>query len=168
VGGDVNGAGQFFALSGPVERGVFVASQKLTLQSTIGGSVDTASQRIEVRDGARVAGDFNYTAEREAAIVESFIVGSLSYNPTERHDRGTSAAGMMLVLVSLAACALVIVLLAPRFVERSRAIAYDNPITVGLAGFAAVFGGPIVVLFLMVSIVLLPLGLLALALWFAA
>src|SRR5690606_33582606 len=77
-------------------------------------------------------------------------------------------AWILFMLASIAASALAIILLTPRFVERSRAVATGKPLVVALVGFAALFGAPMLAVTLGVTLVLIPLGLLVFALWLAA
>lgn len=169
IGGDLNGAAQHIMLSGPVERSVFIGGQKLTLQSAIGGNVDAAIEQVDIMSGASVAGDFNYHAERKLSIDESVVGGSTNHTPANRNQSNTGGLAIVLMaLSSIAVCALAIILLAPRFVERSRHLVSTSSLTVGLVGFAALVGGPILVAFLMATVVLLPLGIMIFGFWLAA
>lgn len=168
IGGDLNGAAQFVTLGGPLGRDLLIGVQKLTLESTVGGDVNAAVDQVVTGGGARVTGDFNYSADREVAINESLVEGSVHFNQADHNAGKAGLAWGVMVVTSLMLTSLIIILLAPRFVERSQVIASENPLTTGLIGFATLFGAPIVAVMLMVSVVLFPLGLLVFAFWFAA
>lgn len=167
IAGDLNGAAQHIMLSGPVGRSVFIGGQKLTLQSTVGGNIDAAIESVDIMSGAEVAGDFNYHADRKLSIDESVVGGSVSYTPANQNRSG-GLAFVLLMLVSIAVSALIIIMLAPRFVERSFGKVSTSALIVGLAGFAVLFGVPMLAIFLMVSLMFMPIGLLLLGLWLAA
>lgn len=167
VAGDVNGAGQIFNLGGPVGGDVVVAVERLSLQSTVAGNVDVAVMRLELTGGAQVEGNLNYAAENAASFDQTKVAGEVSFNDStaSNQTQGNSFGWLVWLLATMLACALALVLLVPHFVERSRAMATRKFATVSLIGFAAVFGTPILAIMLMMTVVLLPLGVLLMLAW---
>lgn len=168
IGGDLNGAAQHIMLSGPVERSVLIGGQSLTLQSTVGGNVDAAVERVDMINSAQVAGDLNYQASSELSINESAVGGTVNFTPATQQQSSDAIKFILLFLTTIAVCALLIILLAPRFVERNYRKAADKPLVVALVGFVVLVGTPLLAVALMASVVLMPLGIMALALLMAA
>lgn len=169
VAGDVNGAGQIFNLGGPVGGDVAVGVERLSLQSTVAGNVDAGVNRIELLGGARVEGDLNYSAEAAANLDASKVGGELRFNDSaDSKSEGNVFGWLLFILASMLASALALALLAPRFIDRSIAVASRKFAIVSLVGFAFVFGTPILAIMLMMTVILLPLGLLLLLLWASA
>jgi cytoskeletal protein CcmA (bactofilin family) len=168
IGGDLNGAVQFVTLGGPVSKDVLIGAQRLTLNSTVGGDINAALSQVVTGASAKVSGDFNYIADREIRVDESVVDGSVHFTRTEKGNKNTGSMWAFMGLMSLMMTSLVIILLAPRFAERSHQIANGKPLTVGLVGFAVLFGSPMLAVLLIVTVFFAPLGLLVFALWFAA
>ncbi len=169
VAGDVNGAGQIMNIGGPVGGDIVLGGERLSLQSTVAGNVDAGVNRIEMTGGAEVKGDLNYSASQAIAVDESKVAGEISSNQAQHQQSQAIDFGWLLyMLLSMLACALLVALLAPRFVERSQTIATRHFATVSLIGFAVVFGTPIVAVMAMVTVVLLPVGIFLTLLWASA
>lgn len=171
VGGDINGAGQIVTLGGPVGGDVLIGSERLSVQSTVGGDVNAGTTRIELTGGAQIAGDLNYAAESKLSVDESRIAGEVNYNSSQ-HNQSRSDMDtygwLIFMLVSMLLCALLVAVVAPRFVERTRVVANRNFALVALVGFAVAFGTPILAVSLMLTVVLLPVGILMMLLWASA
>lgn len=168
VAQDVNGAAQQVTLNGVVGRDVAIGAQILALNNEVKGSVDSAVEQLQLGDSASVLGNLNYSSQREASFDEAKVVGTVSFNEVEdrRGKRGMIfGAFKLLFVVSLALSALVLVLIMPRFLQRSSELFSGQIGTTILAGFAVVFGGPIVFGLLLFSILLAPIGLALLFGW---
>ncbi len=170
VADDVNGAAQQITLDGVVGRDVAVGTQLFALNGEVKGNVDVAMEQIQLGSDASVAGNLNYSTQRELSFDESGVAGTVSYNPMPEGDYQDSgrqffSAAKIMFLVMLAASALIAVLVMPRFLNRSSELfVREVPKTV-LLGLATVFGLPALVGFLIVSVVLLPVGLALLFAW---
>lgn len=170
IDGDVNGAGQQFTLEGTVGRDVAIGTQMLTLSGEVKGNVDVAVEQLQVGDSASVLGNFNYSASKELSIDASRVQGSVSFNPKENnHQDGRQFAAMakMTFLFMLAVSAFIMMLIAPRFIDRSSELFAKQRLMTILLGFAAVFGTPIVAAFLLASFILVPLGVVLFLGWFS-
>ena len=171
VAEDVNGAAQQFTIDGVIGRDVAVGLERLSVNGTVRGNVDAALEDVQFGSDASILGNFNYSASRELSFDTSVAKGSVSFNPQETsnaHMGGGFMPGAILTFIlMLAASALLVVLIAPRFVNRSTEVFARQRLLTVLAGFAFVFGGPIVVLMLMVSVVLLPIAFALLFAWLA-
>lgn len=172
VGGDINGAAQQFTINGMVGRDVAVGTQLLVLDGEIKGNVDVATEQIQLGSRASVLGNFNYGAGKEISFDRSLVHGEVSFNPAQPDDYNRAghqfvAAARVSLLLMLAVSAIVMILIAPRFIDRSSELFRRQALMTILLGFAIVFGGPILVGLLLFSLVLAPLGLALLFGWLA-
>ena len=170
VADDVNGAAQQVTLDGVVGRDVAVGTQLLALNGEVRGNADVAVEQVQLGNDASVVGNLNYSAQRELSFDESGVAGTVSYNPMpengyQGNGRQFFSAVKIMFLVMLAASALVAVLVMPRFLNRSSELfTREMPKTV-LLGLATVFGLPALVGFLIMSVIMLPVGLALLFAW---
>ena len=170
VADDVNGAAQQVTLDGVVGRDVAVGTQLLALNGEVKGNADVATEQVQLGSDASVVGNLNYSAQRELSFDESGVAGTVSYNPMpengyQGNGRQFFSAVKIMFLVMLAASALVAVLVMPRFLNRSSELfTREMPKTV-LLGLATVFGLPALVGFLIMSVIMLPVGLALLFAW---
>lgn len=172
VAGDVNGAAQQFTLNGTTGRDVAIGTQLLTLNGEVKGNVDVATEQIRLGGQASVLGNLNYSAPRELSLNTSSVKGQVSFNPQETNGRQYSsgrffAAIKVMFILMFAVSALLMVLVMPRFVNRSSELFQRRMLMTVLLGFAFVFGGPIIVGFLLFSVILAPFGLALLFAWLA-
>lgn len=172
VGGDVNGAAQQFTLNGTVGRDIAIGTQLLALNGEVKGNVDAAAEQLQLGNQASVLGNFNYSAQKKLSFDESRVAGSVSFNPAQTGDhqqdgRQFFSAMKITFLLMFAVSAIVMVLVMPRFVNRSSELFRRQMLITILLGFAFVFGGPILVGLLLFSIVLAPFGLALLFGWLA-
>lgn len=172
VGGDINGAAQQFTINGMVGRDIAVGTQLLALDSEVKGNVDVATEQIQLGSRASVLGNFNYGAKKEISFDRSLVNGEVSFNPAQPDDYNQAghqfaAAARVSLLLMLAVSAIVMILIAPRFIDRSSELFRSQALMTVLLGFAIVFGGPIIVGLLLFSLVLAPLGLALLFGWLA-
>lgn len=168
VGGDLNGGAQDVTISGSVGRDVVLGGETLTIDGEVKGNVDVVLQKLAFGSGAMIGGNLNYGAEKELSFDTAAIKGTVSFNTVgNRAEEARSAAAgfAFTVVLMLAASAMVVALLAPRFLTRSTEVFAGQRLVTVLAGFAFVFGGPIVVLLLCLSVFLLPIGLALLFAW---
>jgi cytoskeletal protein CcmA (bactofilin family) len=171
VGGDVNGASQQFTLNGTVGRDVAVGTQTLTLGGEVKGNVDAGVEQLRMSSDVAVLGNLNYSADKEQSFDTALVQGDVSFNPSDaasRHDsRALFGAMTVIFLFMSAVSALVIVLIMPRFVNRSSELFRRQMLLTILLGFAFVVGAPVVAGLLMFSVVMAPIGFALLAGWIA-
>lgn len=172
VAGDLNGAAQQFTINGTIGRDIAVGGQSFTLNNQVSGNVDIAVQQIDLGGSALVLGNLNYGAEKELSFDQSLVKGAVSYNPTANSQgahngrRSGAAIGILLILM-LAASAMIIALIMPRFLDRSSKLFSNQMLFTVLTGFAVVVGGPLIACLLLLSVLLAPLGIAFLFGWLA-
>lgn len=171
VAGDINGAAQRFVLNGSVGRDIVLGAQSLVIGGEVKGNVDVGVEQLRLESGAAIVGNLNYGAETQQTIDAAKVQGTISFN---QQTHGSQASGEQLLggmriifLLALAVSAMVVALIMPRFVHRSGELYSRQALLTTLLGFAFVFGGPIVVVLLLMTVVLAPLGLTLLFGWLA-
>lgn len=169
IADDINGAAQQLTVDGAVGRDMAVGTQLLALNGQVAGSVDAATEKVQLGDGALITGNLNYSSQKQQEIDESKVQGSVSYNAPKEADSPTnrqfiSATALMFGLM-LAVSALTVALVIPRFLHRSAGLFTKQMLSTGLVGFAFVFGGPIAVMMMLLSVVLVPVALMLLFGW---
>lgn len=168
---DMNGLAQQVTMNGIVGRDVVMGVQLMSLNGEVKGDIDLTTNQIQLGNEATVTGNFNYTSQKELSIDEAKIQGSVSYNP-QQHDQKAKSSQLLtgttfLLVIMFAVSAMIIALLIPRFLQRSSDLLPQQILQTALVGFAFVFGGPILVASLILSIVLAPIGVALLFGWFA-
>jgi cytoskeletal protein CcmA (bactofilin family) len=168
-------------ISGDVGRNVWGAADQLTIEGSVGGNVDVKVGTLIIAPGATVGGNLSYTAESEATIPVGAVKGTVTF--TQRVDDGArrGAAGRFGALAPLAFFAgltwkiiaylmafltgLVLIVIAPRrMATASSAIRNDKGPVAGY-GAIALFVTPIAAVVVCLTIIGLPLGIIALLLW---
>lgn len=169
IADDVNGAAQQFTINGVVGRDLAVGAQLLALDGEVKGNVDAAIEQLRLGSQSLVLGNLNYSATKEASVDESRVSGSVSFNPAKDHQSSSRyvSGTKLLFLLMLVASAIGMVLIMPRFVDRSSELFRQRIMMTILLGFTFVFGAPILVSLLLLSVILLPFGLALLFVWCA-
>jgi cytoskeletal protein CcmA (bactofilin family) len=177
LGGSVLAAAQSIALQGPVARGVTAAAATLDLGNSIGGDVQAAVSSLAVSPETRIAGRLEYTSDRQAAIRPGVAAGGVQYTLSQGAERARSGrersepegapAGNPFGVLSLAwllgsiVVGVLLVHFFPRFAAETAAQVGEHPLSSFGYGTLLLFLMPAVVLFAAVTIVGLPLSLLA-------
>ena len=166
-------------LKGDIAGNVYGGCEKLVIDCTIGGNVKVEVGTLEIRPGAVIQGNLEYTSAQQADVPAGAVKGSVRY--TERAVKERVRPGDLGALGPLAAFAgltwkllayamalltgIVLILVLP-----ARMAGYSDAIrteTGPVAGWGAIafFLTPLAALVVCITIVGLPLGLITLALW---
>lgn len=171
VGRDVVVWAREVRIQGDVDRHVVGSAGFISLSGNTGGNVLVDAGSLEVRESARIGGELTYTSAAEAAVAPGAeIDGGLAWRVKAPESDGPRGANWLATLVTLVAGAAVwgvVTLLFPRLwtgldetVRRSfwRSIGW---------GLVLLVANPLVALFLMATIVGIPLSLALLAVYIA-
>jgi cytoskeletal protein CcmA (bactofilin family) len=166
---DLNGASQSITLDGMVHGDVVAGGQMLTINNAVNGDISAGFERLDFGEKGHVQGDLSYTASMQQDFTKTQVNGVVSYNqPQESASAsGIVAVGWLMLLSMVCISAVVIALCIPRFLYRAGLLGRRRSLTTTLIGFATVFGGPLVVVALLMSVILVPLGLALLFAWLA-
>ena len=174
--GNVSAAGGQLKLLGPVAGYVQAAGGRIYIDSAVSGDVDAASGRVELGPNARIAGTLRYRSGKEITqdAAAQVLGGVERLAPRTRASGKTrdvrfkpSRVGAGLWALGLTLLAGVLLGVLPRFfggVAETLRARWGMSL---LIGFVLLVCVPVVALMLLVSVIGIPLGLLAIALYLA-
>ncbi|MDZ8118853.1 polymer-forming cytoskeletal protein [Pontiella agarivorans] len=152
---------------GHIEGNVDVSAQTVTFAGTILGNVSVRAQDIVFAQGARIEGDFEYSAPKKLFLDGDVIGGSVSTPPEpELFDAGR----LKKILISFVAAILVgipFLTLFPMTTAMSTQLIKRSPGKCILVGLMASLGLPLFGLMSFSSLIGVPLGMLLLGSWAA-
>jgi cytoskeletal protein CcmA (bactofilin family) len=161
VGQDLTVVGDNSNIKGMVGRDVTVSGNTLAFNGPVGRNVHATGTNVQLKGSARVAGDFNYTSDREVNKAKDAVVGGdvsqVKANKNVQSSPRFSLGLYLFLLFGLLIIYLVIAYFFPQFLRRT-----SDKIKVGylktfLVGLAASFLLPMLSLGLIISIVGIPL-----------
>lgn len=168
IGEDASIASQDAILNGSVGRDLSIAAQTVTVSGNVGRNVKGQVENLTIASSAVVGGGINYTSKNEAQIVQGAKVsGTVARSePAQKakapqHNNGFKFFAGLSMLVT----ALLLVLLFPRVFHRVTNRGIESFGKSLLVGFVSSIIVPILIVIGMISIVALPLALLALVAW---
>lgn len=176
LGGNLSVAGGQVRIEGPVFGYVQAAGGRVVLDGPIGGDVWVTGGRVLLGPNARIGGALHYAAQAEleqdpAAIVKGgieklpFEAGWPRRDEVSEHRFG---AGRWLWTAGLMALAAIVVGAAPAFAARTSNVLRQRPWFALLLGFIVLACVPIAAILLLVTVLGIPLALLALLAYPAA
>lgn len=166
VGGRALLAGSQVEVAGRVGKALRAAGRTVILSGEVGGDVEVVAERLEVMRSARIDGKLTYVSAEPARIAPGArIVGPVTHRrPEPASGLGRVVLGALLLLGTFLVGWLLHRVF-PRFaVQAARDVAAE-PVRCLLIGVALLVGVPIGTIFLLLSVVGAPLGLLAGAAW---
>lgn len=163
AGGDVEMAGR-------VGRELRIGAGSVTLSGEVKGNVMLAARRITLLPTARIEGNLTYWSPEPADIPdEAQIAGIITHVRVEPEPGIVGAAGPLsraIFLLGLLLVGIVLIKLFPRFsIAAARTIGCDPWKSLGL-GLALLVTTPIAAALLMATVIGIPLGFVALAVYF--
>lgn len=172
VGGQAWLAGGIVNVAGNVIHDLKVTGGQVKLMGTVGGDVEIYANSIVIEPDAVIKGKLSYKAPSEAAVHASAVIeGSIErqeFDFDNIETWGEELAGSLLFYLSLALSAILLFLAYPQSSANVLERLEEAPFrSLGL-GLLVLIVTPIVAILLFVSVVGLPLGIIALTLYFAA
>lgn len=172
-------AGGEVDVAGPVGGDLFIGGGEIRIDGPVGGDVRVGGGRLIVGPNARIAGDLAYRADQVVIDPQAVIQGQRIELPADtRWDKDDApsageAAGMGVVwavLMALGGAVAVTVLsaLLPRLMDEAAGAVTARPLPALGVGFLAFIAAPFLIILLMVTLIGIPLGLIAGALFLAA
>ncbi|MBD3330959.1 hypothetical protein GF354_05535 [Candidatus Peregrinibacteria bacterium] len=172
VNGTVLAAAGSLDIEGTVKEDVQGGLGMFILRGTVEGDVNvTIEDTITLADDAKILGDLNYSALLEAEFPPGVIDGAVNFNEFERDSNQLSQEDLTMAyliykfisLLSALILVFIFVMLMPKALESSAKLTKDNVLKcfgIGVLTMIVIFIGTII---LMMTIVGIPLALLALA-----
>ena len=174
IGGDLLFAGGKIRVNGAVFGYVRGAGDEITLSDGVGEYVDVGVDELTVTSSAVILGDLTYTSEDEAVIESGAQIGGTITHKTPimgwlfRDGIFTTVLGRLFTFLMVLVVGIVVVLMMPkRLALMADTIKAKPGWSLGW-GAIFVFATPLAVVIACITIVGIPLGLIALALYVMA
>ena len=155
-------------VEGLVGRNVKGGGNEVTIANSVGGNVDLTVDKLTLAPGANIQGDLTYTSENDANIQSGAEVGGKSTHnvpevkkPAPFSGIGGKLLGFLMALVT----GVIIILIASR---RSASIAdsiRSRPLASLGWGAAILFATPVAAIIVCITVIGIPVGLIALVLY---
>ena len=181
IGTDLLIGGATARIAGQVNRNLKGGADDITISGMIGGNTQLQVKRLTITSTANIKGNLDYTSENEATIEPSGqVIGKITHQMPEPKKTGEAkgilpwiaAAGVAGLIVGKILTFLMILVIAVIFIFtiRHRTVAMANSIKTSpwaSLGWGALilFVTPFAAIIVCITLIGLPLGLIALALW---
>lgn len=172
IEGSATLAGGRIGVQGSVGRGLQAFGRRVVIDAAIGGDVEVTAQQLVVGPNAHIDGSLHYRGPGEPQIApDSEILGGMALRDFDEwqgysvwsveHGPGRLFVSLGRFLWALGVLLLgsVLVLLVPAFTRRTTSTVGSEPLVSIGFGIAVLFGVPMLVLFLFLTLVGIPLGL---------
>jgi cytoskeletal protein CcmA (bactofilin family) len=169
VGGSLTIFVENLNLEGSLGRDIFIFAKHFTLSGKVGGGIRMKGDELTINSNAQVDGPIRYEGNREADVATGAKLASpvefhkLEHKP--RYMQGHYYVWRVIWTAAFILFGVVLFLLMPKFAEETIAAAelYGAPIGLGVLVF---FGVPIAAIIACITVVGIPLGVLAGGFWF--
>jgi len=170
VAGDVAVAGQEAVVNATVGRDLAIGSQQATINGKIGRDVRAGSSNLTIGSKAQVSGNVEYTSAKDLQRQDGALIdGSITRHEPTHNDKPAGRSGfawfIVLVLAALLTLSMVLVLLFPRLFQQASGEALGALGKTFLIGLVATIVAPIIITTLFLSVIGIPLAIVALLLW---
>jgi cytoskeletal protein CcmA (bactofilin family) len=164
IGRDLQVAGGNVAINGAVRRNLQVAGGDVTINGTIGGDVRANADQLALGPGAVIRGNLTYTSGKKVNISPGArVAGNIVFKPRPAKERRApgiagSVAFWLITFFALYLVGVLLVALAPRMaVEIADRISGAAGVSL-LVGLILLVVVPIVAVFMMVTVIGIPLA----------
>jgi len=172
VGKDLHVGGTSVDLDGTVGRLLGLAAQNAAVRGTVGGDVKFEGDELSLGPGASVGGELLYRSDLEPEMAQGATIAGgvtkLPPRPGAEGKRGFSLVGFLLRLVTWFAFGAVGIAVAPRIFRAAAVAVAVRPWWNLLLGFLVLVATPVAVIVAMITVIGIPLGLVALIGWLVA
>jgi cytoskeletal protein CcmA (bactofilin family) len=172
VTGNVSLAGGAIRIEGTVQGYVQAAGGSVVIDGTVGGDVVASAGSVELGPNARIAGKLRYASRELKRDPAAQVAGGVERSPVNVRSTGPGprhlarAAGWLWT-AGVVLTAIVLVAALPAFTARAASTLRARTGTSLLAGFVAMVCIPVAAILLLVTVIGIPLALLALVLYAA-
>ncbi len=168
-------------IAGQINRNIKGGAEDITISGTVGGNVKLEVNKLTITSTANIKGNLDYTSDNEAAVQSGGqVAGKITHSMPEPDRRGetkgllpwVAAAGVagiimgkiLAFLMILVIAVILIFTLRYRIVTMADSIKSSPWTTLGW-GALLLFVTPIAAIIVCITLIGLPLGLIALAIW---
>lgn len=155
IGGDLLFAGGTLQVDGPVQGKVLVNGSAISISSKIGKNVEGNMGTLQLKDGAEIFGDLDYTSSQKGLISDGSIIrGQEIYHMSERKEvSGLSKlldTGTLIKLTTDIFFSLLLIYIFPGITSKILSVLRKKPLKSGLIGAGFLFLVPIIAVFLLI------------------
>lgn len=173
AGSILAGAGNL-NLSGKVGKSIKVGAGSLRIDSSIGGDVEASVGSLALASKAVVGGNVTYWSDKDAFVdIAAKVTGQTVKKVPPQESRipplrlvafleGVKTILRIISFVSTLVLGLLLLKLLPKFLETTKDNINKKPLASFVTGLVGLFAWPVVAVLLLITIVGLPLGLIAL------
>ncbi len=175
IGGDLLLGAGIAHIDGLIEGDIKGGGSEVTISNGVKGNIALKVESLTILPTANIQGDLTYTSEEEADIQSGAQIGGVTTHnlPEVKEERakpfpfvlfsgiGGKVTGFLMALIA----GLVIILLAPRRLTSIAESIRSRPGASAGWGALILFVTPIAAIIVCITIIGIPLGLIALALW---
>ena len=162
VAGHARLAGGEIIIRGPIGKTLEVAGGKISLSGIVRGNAKLWGGEINIAPTARIGGNLTYESPEKAIIhPEARIAGQVTYiqaEPLKPISWVVVWFIAVVILISVFVTAVILFIAFPRFSTRAARTLFSNPWKSLFLGFALVFSIPAAAIFLMITVIGAPLG----------
>ncbi|NTW62481.1 polymer-forming cytoskeletal protein, partial [Candidatus Saccharibacteria bacterium] len=166
---DLLGGSQNVTINGAVKRDVVSGATNLTVNGLVGRNIKAGLKSLSVGPNGQITGNVEYTGPTDPVIsAGGSIKGAVKRTqPTAREQWASTNMVVLAIgffvytLLSVLVLSIAVVLLIPRTLNEASALAIKSPGHTVLVGAAVTFLAPIAVICLMMTVIGIPLGMLA-------
>lgn len=170
VSGELLGGFQTALLNGAVGKEINAGAQQFTINGSAGNNVELELESLTVGPNASIAGDLIYTSPNEADIAsQGAITGEIQRKqpPIDRQQAQEEAkefigaawiASKIYSILAFLAIGLLIMLLAPNTTRAITDVMQRQTLATILVGFLILIVTPILIIFLLVTIIGIPIA----------
>jgi len=176
VAGHANFWGQLFNVAGKVEGNLEGGAEKIFLSGEVQDNVElylADKGNIELTDQAKVGGRLLYRAFEEIGINQNAnISGGIFFDKMIRHQKGSGPSmaggiffGILMKLFAILIAGALLLYFWPKFLPDMQVKAFKAKGKMFLLGLAALILAPFVIIVLLITIIGIPIALLAVLVW---
>ncbi len=172
IGGDATIGGADAVIGGSIGRDIVLGSSNATVEGKVGRNIQAEVEKLRLTGSAIVNGSLTYTSRNDAVIdSQARITGGQSHSlpPAESSRRAGFGAGSIVALLvflsALLGASLLLVAVVPQILDKTAVKTLREPLKTFGVGVLFLFMAPVVVFVLFISIIGIPLAIMALLLW---
>jgi len=162
-------------IAGTVAGDVTAGVGNLVISGKIGGDVTAGASRLNLTSKSQIGGNLTYWSDTEARIDNTdSVAGNIDYNKTpgvakRRIERvkvpalKVQYAGKIYSFVTSLLVGLLLLHFYPKYIQKTTTTLRKRPLTALGVGFLALFFTPLVIFFVLITIIGIPLSLILLA-----
>ncbi len=174
IGRDLLGSSQDMTIDGVIKRDFVSAANNLTVNGQVGRDINGAVNDLSVGSTGRIGGDVNYTSSNKLSISDGGkIVGTIKQTVPKTQERQISFFNPIAFTISIFVYLLIATLLfslliaglLPHTLDEAAQVAIRKPGKTVLVGLVAMILAPILIGIVFITIIGIPIALLATLSW---